>query len=147
MNAAAPPPKPAARRWRYVVLGLLAAVALYGLVGAFVVPPLAKRAIAKEMGERLGRTVAIDDIAANPYTLQVSVRGFRILEPDNRSPFVAFDRLDIDGSALSFYRLAPVIDEVTLEGLKVNLVRDGESHYNLSDILARLAQPKAKSRS
>ncbi len=129
---------------RHVVLGLLGLVALYGLVGAFVAPPIAKRMIAKELGERLGRTVVIDDVAANPYTLEASVRGFRILEPDNRTVFVAFDHLDLDGSAMSFYRLAPVVDEVVLEGLKVNLVRDGETHYNLSDILARLARPKAK---
>ena len=100
--------------------------------------------IARELGERLGRTVVVDDVAANPYTLQASVRGLRILEPDKRSVFVAFDSLDLDGSAMSFLRLAPVVDEVVLEGLKVNLVRDGETHYNLSDILARLAQPKAK---
>ncbi len=45
----------------------------------------------------------------------------------------------MNGSIESLYRFAPVADEVTLSGLKVSLARDGETHYNVTDILGRLA--------
>ena len=61
------------------------------------------------------------------------------MESDGRTTFASFDRLDVDGSIASIYHLAPVADAVTLSGLKVNLVRDGDSHYNVTDILGRLA--------
>ena len=118
---------------------MVGVVALYGIVGGLIVPHFARQAIADKLGERLGRVVVVEDLSINPYTLAATVKGFRILEPDRKTPFVAFETLDVDGSAQSIYRLAPVVDSVTLSGLKVSLVRDGESHYNLSDILERLA--------
>ena len=126
------------RRWRIAAWVVLGAVALWGAAGGLILPPIARKLIAEKLGERLGRVVVVDDVSVNPYTLDARLKGFRILEPDRTTTFAAFDQLDIEGSVASFYRLAPVIDRLTLAGLKVNLVRDGENHYNLSDIVARL---------
>ena len=137
------PPKTTACRWRVVALSIVAAVALYAVVAGLLVPHFARSLIAEKIGERLGRTVAIDDLSFNPFTLDATVTGVRVMEPDNRAAFASFDRLDVDGSFTSIYRLAPVANAVTLDGLKVNLVRDGESHYNVTDIIGRLAAAPA----
>lgn len=131
------------RRWRIVVLSVAGAVGLYAILAGLVGPHFAKRAIADKLGERLGRVVALDDLSFNPFTLAATAKGFRILEADGKTTFVSFDTLDVDGSARSIYRLAPIADAARLSGLKVNLVRDGETHYNLTDILERLAAPPA----
>ena len=125
-----------------VILGL--AIILYGVVVGLVAPPIAKKVIADKLGEKLGRVVQIDHVSVNPYTLEATVEGVRVLEPDRKTVFAAFKRLDVDASATSITRLAPIVDEITLDGLDVRLVRDGESHYNASDILAKLAQPADK---
>jgi uncharacterized protein involved in outer membrane biogenesis len=130
-----------------VALILVGVVALYGLVGAVLVPPIAKHAMSSQLGEKLGRAVEIEKVSVNPYTLRAAVHGMRILEADGKTVFAGFARLDVDGSIVSLTRFAPVIDRMDLDGLKVRLVRDGENHYNLSDILDRLAaqaksQPK-----
>ena len=133
-------------RRTFVVLGVV--FLLYGVIGGLVAPPIAKKVIADKLGEQLGRVVEIDRISVNPYTFDATAEGVRILEPDRKSVFAAFKRLDLDASASSVTRLAPIVDEVTLDGLQVRLVRDGENHYNASDILARLAKAssaKAKS--
>jgi len=128
-----------ARRWRAIVLSLLAAIALYGVILGLVVPPFAKKMIVEDIGRRWGRVVTIEGLTVNPYTLGVAVSGFRVMESDGRTIFASFDRLDVDGSIASIYHLAPVADALTLSGLKVNLVRDGDSHYNVTDILERVA--------
>jgi len=127
------------RRWRGVVLSVAGAVAIYGVAIGLVLPPFARKIVAENLGDRWGRVVVIDDLAINPYTLGITVKGFRVLESDRRTTFLSFDRLDVDGSITSIYRLAPVADAVTLSGLKVTLVRDGDTHYNVTDILGRLA--------
>ena len=132
-------PQPRLRRWQIAVLALLGLVALWGIVGGLLLPVLARKLLAEKLGERLGRTVVVDKVSVNPYTLDATLAGVRILEADRATAFVSFDTLDVEGSAASFYRFAPVVDRLTLNGLKVRLVRDGENHYNLSDILARLA--------
>lgn len=143
METTAAPPPQRRRRLRIAVLVVLGTVAAYGVIGGLIAPPIAKKVIAQKLGEKLGRTVVIDDLSVNPYTLNATVKGFRILEPDGRTAFASFDQLDVDGSASSAYRLAPVADAVTLTGLKVSLVRDADTHYNISDILGRLAAAQA----
>ncbi len=110
------------------------------MVGGLLLPVIAKKLLAEKLGDRLGRLVVIDDVSVNPYTLDATLKGVRILEADRTTSFVSFDTLDVEASAATFYRFAPVVDRLTLAGLKVNLVRDGENHYNLSDIVARLAE-------
>jgi uncharacterized protein involved in outer membrane biogenesis len=144
VNATAPtPPKPS-HRLRNRVVGIAIAVGLYAIVGGLLVPPVVKKVISDKAREKLGRVVVIDDLTFNPFTLAATAKGFRIMEADGTTPFATFDQLDIDGSITSVYRLAPVADEVTLAGLKVNLVRDSDTHYNISDILTKLAAPPAK---
>ena len=123
------------------------AVGLYGIAGALVAPPLVKKAIADKGREKLGRVVTVDDLTFNPFTLAATAKGFRIMEADGQTPFVSFDQLDLDGSITSAWRLAPVVDQVTLAGMKVNLVRETDTRYNVSDILARLAAPAPKAES
>ena len=129
----------APNRLRTIGLALLGVVAVYGLVGAVIVPPIAKHLVEKKLTERLGRTVTVEGLSVNPFTLRSAVKGFRIAEPDGKAFFVSFDRLDVNVSAASLYRFAPVVEELSLAGLKVRLVRDGETHYNASDIVERLA--------
>ncbi|HZZ93629.1 MAG TPA: DUF748 domain-containing protein [Usitatibacter sp.] len=128
----------ALHRARVALLGLLALVAAYGVIGAFVVPPLAKRMLVDSMHERLGRPVVLDHLFVNPYTLEAQAKGLRILERDGRTPFASFETLDLVASLASIRHLAPVVDQFRLGGLRVHLVRDGDSHYNVSDILERL---------
>ena len=142
MEASKTSPK---RRGRSVALWVAGVAVAYGIIGGLLLPPLAKKMVAEKLGERLGRVVVIDSLSVNPYTLNATVKGFRILEPDGKTAFASFDQLELDGSIESLYRFAPVADEITLAGLKVNLVRDSESHYNVTDILGRLAAaPKSK---
>lgn len=129
-----------ARRVRIIAMSLLGVAALYGAAGGLVAPPIVRHVLESKLQERLGRAAVVDRVRINPYTLQVSIKGLRILEPDGKTIFASFDELDADGSAASVYRLAPVIEELTLSGLQVRLVRETESRYNASDIVERLAR-------
>src|SRR6185295_15590260 len=110
----APAQRTRARRWLVAAAIIVGAVALYGILGGLVLPYFARTAVAEKLGERLGRAVAIDELSLNPYTLVAAVKGFRILEPDGKTAFASFDRLDLDGSILSIRHWAPVFDQVTL---------------------------------
>ena len=132
------------KRLRVIAFTLAGIVAAYGVLGGLVAPPIAKRLIAAELGERLGRVVTVDHVSINPYTLDANLKGLRILEPDGKTPFASFDALDVNASAASLYRLAPILDRLTLTGLEVHVIRDRGSHYNLSDILERLAPAAGK---
>lgn len=67
-----------------------------------------------------------------------NLKGYRVSGPDGRTSFASFDALDVNGSDASIYRLAPVIDQPTLTGLQVHVIRELDSHCNASDIAGRL---------
>ena len=126
------------RAARNIVLVSVTLVAAYALLGFVVVPQVARKQIPEQLSHRLGRTVALDEVRFNPFTLAARAKGFRILERDGKSAFVSFETLEAKASPASIYRLAPIVDGLTLTGLRVHAIRDGDSHYNFSDILDRL---------
>lgn len=126
---------------RGAALGAVALLAVYAVGLGLLLPPIARKVGADKLGEALGRPVAIERIRVNPFTLAASVEGVRIFEADGRTVFAAFDTLDLEVSPNSLRHLAPVFDSATLRGLDVKLVRDGEAHYNVTDIVERLGTP------
>jgi uncharacterized protein DUF748 len=126
------------RAARTVALVSLGLVGVYALAGTFLLPPLARHVLVDRASEALGRPVALERVRFNPFTLRSRLEGFRVLEADGKTAFASFDTLEMKASPGSLWHRAPVVDEATLAGLRVHVVRDGETHYNFSDILARL---------
>jgi hypothetical protein len=130
-------------------LSIVAVVSLvlFTVVGFFVAPPVAKHIAQTQLGELLGRKVAITRIRMNPFALSLTIEGFQIFEADQTTPFVGFGRLYVNAQLSSIYRRAPVIKEISLDSLRVRVFRlkttpdawADTSAYNFSDILARLA--------
>ncbi len=137
------------RRWlRRLVVSGAAGAALLALLGFVVVPPIARRVAEKQLGQLLGRKVAIGRIRLNPFALSLAVEDFRVFEPDGTTPFFGFSRLYVNAQLSSVWRRAPVIQEIALQSLRLHVVRtqatpdawaDIDHAYNFSDILARLA--------
>ncbi|MEO7741798.1 MAG: hypothetical protein ABIR98_02530, partial [Usitatibacter sp.] len=67
-------------RARVIGLSVLGVVALYGLVGAVIVPPIAKHVIETRLTERLGRAFALEGVSVNPYTLRTTLKNIRIVD-------------------------------------------------------------------
>jgi hypothetical protein len=145
---------PRVRRWlRRLAIGGVSGVLLLAILGFLVAPPIARHVAQKQLTELLGRKVTIARLRINPFALSVTVGDFRVFEPDQATPFVAFSRLYVNAQLSSVFRRAPVIKEMALESLHVHVVRskatagawaDVGAAYNFSDIVARLqAMPKS----
>jgi uncharacterized protein involved in outer membrane biogenesis len=135
-------------RWlRRAGIGAGVALILFTIVGFLVVPPLARHIAQKQLTQVLGRKVVIDRIRVNPFALSAAVEGLHVFESDARTPFVEVRRFFVNAQLSSIWRRAPVIKEVTLDGLHVHVERRRATAagwgdltaYNFSDILAHLA--------
>lgn len=126
------------RAARNIVLVSFGLVAAYALLGFVVVPQVARKQVVEQASKRLGRPVALDEVRFNPFTLDARLKGFRVLERDGKTPFASFESLEAKASPASIYRLAPIVDSLTLAGVRIHAIRDGDTHYNFSDILERL---------
>ncbi|SKA21068.1 protein of unknown function [Trichlorobacter thiogenes] len=115
------------------------------LFATLVLPVIIKSQAEKGILQATGRVASIEKVCFNPFGMTASLQGFKLFEPDAKTPFVQLGSLRVSLSSSSLFRFAPVVDELSLDKLQVSLVRTAANRYNFSDILDRLAaQPKPK---
>lgn len=134
--------RPAVRK---IAIALVSAIVLFGLLGAFAAPHLV-RSLAQEHGSAfLGRTLTLQKVTINPFTLELSVSGVKVLEADGKTDAFTLDGLAVDVEWASLFKGAPVVRSVQVDRPWVRIVRlDEEGHFNFSDVLQRiLDQPSS----
>jgi uncharacterized membrane protein len=113
-------------------------IAVVGLLGFFVAPPVLKSILVSKLGEALHRDVSIASISFNPYTLTANVSGVSVRERgDGKSgeEVFGFDSLTVNAELTSVAVAGVVIKEVLLVGPRVRLVRLDDKRYNISDLI------------
>ncbi len=129
------------RGLRNTAFALIALVALFALVGFFIVPPIAKLQIETRATEALGRRVTVGKVAFNPFTLKATLSDFVLA--DREHPLLTFDALDVDLSSASVWHRAPVFDALRFVHPRVALTRNSDGTYSVQDLIDRmLARPK-----
>ena len=126
------------RKARTAGIIILLLVVLYTIAGFFILPPYVKKMAMEKLSEQLGRTVTIESVSLNPYTLSAAINRFEIKESDGSTTFISFGRLYVDLRAISIVKGIPVIREVRLEQPHLHLVRTEANRFNFSDIMERV---------
>ncbi|WP_298623754.1 DUF748 domain-containing protein [uncultured Zoogloea sp.] len=127
-------PKAARRPLKWALWGA-GIVAVVGVAGFLVAPPLVKSIAEEKLSEQLHRKVTIEGISINPYALSAEVRGFKMLEPDGGATAVSFTSLYANVEAESLFRGGIVVQEVKLVEPAVNVVRLEGTRLNWSDVI------------
>lgn len=116
----------------------LALAVLFGLLGYFWLPDFARNQAEAMLSRELERPVSIQAIEIRPYSLELLVHGFHIGEKRvTDDTFLAFERLYVDLSIESLFRLAPVIKAITLTKPSFYLRQEKNESLNISDLLAK----------
>ncbi|MDR0776167.1 MAG: DUF748 domain-containing protein [Azonexus sp.] len=116
---------------------------LFGLFGYFAAPPLVKSLLVKQLSQQLHREVSIAAVAINPYALSARVDGFAVHAADGRE-VAAFDALRVKLSAASLFKAALVVNAIRLDGLRLEVVHEGDGRYDISDLLDEWSKPSEK---
>lgn len=107
------------------------ATALYAAAGYLAVPALVKSTLADTLGKQLGRSVTVTNVAFNPWTWEFTLEGLTVAGKNNNPPLLSLDRFYVNASAQTLVELAPVIDEVTVDGLNGVVALDDEDMRRL----------------
>lgn len=125
------------RRRRRPLMGLLGGVGLvWGLLG-LVLPVWLSGWIEAQGRTWLGREVTVQQVRVLPWSLTLRVDGLKVAgaadDPDP-SPQMAFERLEVNVSAESLWRRAPVVDALRLQGPTLRLAHGGEGRTDVDDV-------------
>lgn len=138
-------------RWlRRLAIAFAAFLLLWLLLWALV-PVVAKSQLEKQASAKLGRQVHVGAVEFRPWSLELTLRDLRIAksqpagagqaEPAPSSPQLQVDRIYVNASIQSLFRLAPVLDAIEVDAPVLRLTQQSLGHFDVDDVLARLAEP------
>lgn len=138
---------PFLNRWplwvRRTLLTLLA-VALIWSAAIWWLPAVLKPQIERLGGAALGRVVQVESISFQPWTLELTVRGLVVRSQDGASAQFGVRQLYVNLAVDSVFKLGPVIDALAVDEPHARVTQLAPGHYDIDDILARLASPSEK---
>ena len=109
-----------------VVIGLL-------LLSMLVVPWQVKKQGIAWVAENTERTLTVEKVFFNPFTLTIELNNLKLTEPTAERPFVSFSRLMLSISLRSILDRALILDRVELDDPYVNIELLGKQEFNFSD--------------
>ena len=127
--------------FRWILAAVVFLFVAYGVVGYFVIPGVIESKAQQFVSEKFRRNLYFRKVSFNPLTLTVDFDKMRLTEPEQEDDFVTFDRLTVNLSGQSLFRMAPVIEEIKLTNPRVHLVRSGSNHYNFDDFIVFAMEP------
>ncbi len=131
------------KRWvKWTAIGFGALFVIWCAFGILALPGIIKSKAQEFVAEKFHRTVDFKDVSFNPLTLTVKLEGLHLSEPNSKEDFVSFEKLAVNLSTESIFRMAPVIEEVELEKPVIHLIRTGKNHYNFDDFIAFALKPE-----
>ena len=130
------------QRLKKVLIWMAVILAVIGVAGFFIAPPIAKSVMVEKLSQTLQRPVLIQGVKINPYLLTVTVKGFEIREPSGSEKFASFDELYVNIDAFSVFKRALILKEIKLTGPYARIVRNPDATYNFSDLLVKPAEPE-----
>ncbi len=114
---------------------------LYLVFGFFLVNPLAQKLLPWLGETRLASRLSAERVDFNPVTLEATVHGLKLTEP-NGAPLAGFDRLYVDFDSTGLFRWAWRIRTVQLDHPRASIeVRPG-GELNWAALIAKLQEDK-----
>jgi len=110
----------------------------YTVLGFFILPPIARSVVMKQLSKRLDRPVSIQTVRLNPFMLSGGVQGLLIKDRDG-TPLVSWSEVYFNFQLASLFTHAWVFKEVKLSRPFLNLQVNADYTLNFSEILRRLS--------
>src|SRR5512135_289206 len=131
------------KRYFEILAVFVALVIFFGIVGFFVLPPISKPFLIKDLSKTLNREVALEKISVNPFALTSIISGVTIKEPGQEKVFVSFDEFLVNIYGLpSIFKRSIIIKEIRLTRPYVNIARHEDGTYNFSDLIPKEKPPE-----
>jgi Domain of Unknown Function (DUF748) len=127
---------PIPRRVRTICLTIIIALALYSLAGFVAVPLILWRILPPRLQADFDRPVSVGRITFNPYSLRLELYKLHISGRRGGQDFLDVAHIHLNASWSSVYRLAPIIQELSVDRPILHVVRTGKQRFNFSDMLA-----------
>jgi uncharacterized protein DUF748 len=126
-----------------IVLIVFVALAAVGVAVLNFAPEIVRHVAVLRLESLLHRRVSIDRLDLNLLTGHVVVHGLRVAERAEPGMLATIERLEGRVRRRSLWRLQVSIEELTIAGTEIHIVRLSPTRFNISDLLEQPAQPRS----
>jgi len=126
-----------------LALIVLVALVVVGVATIKFAPEIVRQVAVIRLESLLHRRVSIDRLELNVLTGHVTVHGVHVAERDEPGMLATIERLEARVRRRSLWRLHVWLEELTITGTQIHVVRLSPTRFNISDLLERPAQPRA----
>nr|MCU0231399.1 DUF748 domain-containing protein [Acidobacteriota bacterium] len=123
------------RRLLRIAVVSAAGLVLLAVAGTLAAPSLLRWQLVRQLSRLTHRPVAVESVAVLPFRLAATVRGLSIGERDGSADALRIEELFVNLSSASFYRFAPVLDELTVTRPALGVIRFPDRKYNWQDLV------------
>ncbi len=114
-----------------VLMGLLSVIVLARIL---VTPERVKQVLLPRVEQALNRQVAVDDIEIRFFS-GIALNQTVIREPGEETVFLSAERMNLRYRFWPLFRMRVEIDEISIDGPRVRLVRHRDGTFNFSDLI------------
>jgi uncharacterized protein involved in outer membrane biogenesis len=125
------------KRLKKILIGIVIFFAVFTVIGFFILPPVLKALLTKQLSQNLHRDVTINQIKVNPYGLSITARGLLVKDRTAPETFVSCDEIFLNLQSTSVLRLALIFKEVRLTKPYIRVTRNQDLSYNFSDLIEK----------
>lgn len=125
------------KRWKRWAGGVTGAVAIYALVGGWVLPRVLKAQLPGLAETRLARKVSVGELTFNPFTLRLQATDLALVEADG-TPLFGVGALAVELQWRSLLRQAWSLAEVRVTAPSLQLAVAPDGSFNLARLIDTL---------
>jgi len=100
-------------------------------------PPVLKSQGEARLTRALGRPVTLGRVMVQPFSLKLIVEDLAVGAPTGNLPLLTIDRVVVNASTSSLFRLAPVIEALDVVRPRLHVAHLAPGHYDVDDLIAR----------
>lgn len=126
----------------WVAVSLSVLLAVYALLGFYLVPRLVRSAASDFVQQHYHRQLALGEVRCNPFALRLDIRQLA-LPDENGRPMLGFGFLSVNLTVASLWHFAPDFEAILLQQPYVHVVIRPNGSLNLSELALPRSQPAA----
>jgi hypothetical protein len=119
-------------------------VALYAIVGFFVLPPIVQKQLQQRGSAELGRAVTVQRVRLNPFALSATLENFDIRTQDGSASFLGWRRLYVNLDPLKIVTGDWVVGNVELMGFHAAVEIRPDGSLSFDDLIKKISQAAPK---
>lgn len=139
-------------RWARYCLWLAIAVSVWGILLGLVLPPIARHLLIENVSKTFNAGLELEKLSFNPFTLRLRLEKLLLPYPADSEGldadvkyFVAFDAFEVRLSPSSLFKLAPVLDTLSISKPRVDLSLLDNGNLSTGEFIRRLPPAPADS--